>query len=206
MHFYTGKVYFEIRDKNHKHPQEEKFVVYGNASEETVWQRYLAAASDHISGAPKYIFYTINYEKTIKELINKFQVRVAGGGVVYDILDRMLIIKRNGVYDIPKGHLEKGETIEECAVREVEEETGISSKIISPIVESFHTYLYKGKHVLKHTYWFKMRAISEDQLTKPQVEEGIEEILWLDKHQVKDIVWKNTYKSIKDVFNKCEIS
>ena len=205
MQFYTGKVSFEIRDKNDKHPNEERFVIYGNASAETVWSRYLAAASENIAGAPKYIFYTTNYNQTKTDLLDKFQVRVAGGGVVHNEKDELLIIKRNGVYDIPKGHLDKGETIEECAEREVKEETGISATIYSTIVESFNTYIYKGKHVLKHTYWFKMRSDSENQEAIPQEEEGIEEIVWMPKDQVKTTIWKNTYKSIQDVLLQCGI-
>lgn len=199
MRFYTGKVYFELRDISDKHPQEIKFVVYGNASAETVWSRYIAAENGDIAGSPKYLFYTSNFQKESKALLEKFEVRIAGGGVVHES-NKLLIIKRNGVYDLPKGHLDEGETIEECAVREVEEETGVKAKITKLLHETFHTYIYKKNYVLKHTYWYEMESIQEGQKLIPQTEEGIEDIIWIPKEEVNKKIEGNTYKSIKDVF------
>ncbi|NME71625.1 NUDIX hydrolase [Flammeovirga aprica] len=204
MQFFTGKVYFELRSAFDKHPDEQKFIVYGNASAETVWSRYLAAENGDVAGSPKYLFYTSDYSKQSALLTEKFQVRKAGGGVVFKG-DELLVMKRNGVFDIPKGHLDKGETIEECAVREVEEETGVKAEIEELLHETFHTYIYKKKHVLKHTYWYKMKATENDQELIPQTEEGIETLEWMKINEVKNKVWKNTYKSIKEVFELCGV-
>lgn len=200
MHFYTGKVYFELRDQADKHPKEYAFVVYGNASAETIWSRYIAAENGDVAGSPKYLFYTSNYEKESEALLKKFEVRIAGGGVVHQ-QDDLLVIKRNGVYDLPKGHLDKGESIEECAVREVEEETGVKAEITKLLHQTFHTYIYKKTYVLKHTYWYEMQSVVENQKLIPQTEEGIEEIIWLSKDKVKQVIEGNTYKSIKEVFD-----
>ncbi|WP_281616453.1 NUDIX domain-containing protein [Flammeovirga sp. SubArs3] len=206
MHFYTGKIYFEIRAIHNKHPKEHQFVIFGNASAETVWSRYKSAAENDTAGQPKYLFYTTNLEETKKQLLEKFQIRIAGGGVVFNQNDELLVIKRNSIFDIPKGHLDKGETIEECAVREVGEETGVKSTIEHLLIETFHTYLYKGKHVMKHTYWYKLKLNENDEVTLvPQQEEGIEEIHWMNIEKIKTTVWKNTYQSIKDVFLSCGV-
>ncbi|KXX68130.1 NUDIX hydrolase [Flammeovirga sp. SJP92] len=204
MQFFTGKVYFELRPVSDKHPKEQQFIVYGNASAETVWSRYLSAENGDIAGSPKYLFYTTDYPKQSALLQDKFQVRKAGGGVVFKG-EELLVMKRNGVYDIPKGHLDEGETIEECAVREVEEETGVKAEIEILLHQTFHTYVYKKKHVLKHTYWYKMKSIDEEQKLIPQTEEGIETLEWVKINEVKNKVWKNTYKSIKEVFELCGV-
>lgn len=200
MHFYSGTVSFELRNQNDKHPNENSFIIYGNASAETIWLRYLSASKGDVSGAPKYLFYTSNYQLEKDNLLNKFQVRIAGGGVVREN-DKKLVILRDGVYDLPKGHLEKGEIIEECAVREIEEETGVKAKINGLLIETFHTYIYKGNHIMKHTFWYDMISIKENQKLIPQKEEGIEKVEWLSSLEIKSKVWKNTYKSIKEVLN-----
>ena len=204
MHFFTGKVYFELRTASDKHPNEGNFIVYGNASAETLWSRYLAAEEGSVAGSPKYLFYTKDYPKQKALLLEKFQVRIAGGGVVFRG-DELLVMKRNGIFDIPKGHLNEGETIEECAVREVEEETGVTAEITELLHETFHTYMYKKKHVLKHTYWYKMKVSDRDQALIPQTEEGIEILEWVKVNEVKNKVWNNTYKSIKEVFELCGV-
>ncbi|MBB6464003.1 NUDIX hydrolase [Flammeovirga kamogawensis] len=198
MQFYTGNISFELRASTDKHPKENQYIIYGNASADTLWSRYLAAENGDISGSPKYLFYTSNLKKEKEALLSKFQVRIAAGGIVCNE-EKLLIIKRNGVYDIPKGHLEKDENLETCATREVEEETGVPSKIIAPLIETYHTYLFNGKYVLKHTYWYTMTVAKKSFNEQPQVEEGIEEVLWMNINDINNIVLINTYKSIKDV-------
>ena len=88
------------------------------------------------------------------------------------------MIFRNGRWDLPKGHWEPGETIEECAVREVGEETGVRGvRIVRPLCETFHAYPMRGRWELKRTRWFEMRFDGSCALS-PQREEGIERVVW----------------------------
>jgi 8-oxo-dGTP pyrophosphatase MutT (NUDIX family) len=118
----------------------------------------------------------------------------AAGGVVYQD-NKILFIFRNGKWDLPKGKLEKRETIEECAIREVEEECGVVNiKISIPLKPTYHVYLLNGQLVLKETFWFKM--LSDDNYDlKPQVEEGIEYVGWKSMDEL-DSCMSNTYPNI----------
>lgn len=122
----------------------------------------------------------------------------AAGGIVKR-KKRFLLIKRLGVWDLPKGKIDKGETTEKAAAREIEEECGISGlKLRKSIAETWHTYEFKGKKVLKRTHWFSF-VYSGSETLKPQVEEDITEIRWMRKSQVRKAL-KHTYPSIVDVF------
>lgn len=104
----------------------------------------------------------------------------AGGVVVCGENGLVLLIKRNGVWDLPKGKLESGETIPECAVREVEEETGLKGlSITTSLCKTYHEYNQKGKIVGKTTYWYLMEGeeIFRQSLS-PQTEEGITNLKW----------------------------
>ncbi len=122
----------------------------------------------------------------------------AGGGVVLNEKGEFLVIERNGVWDLPKGKMEKGEDFETTALREVEEETGLTGLEVSGLLLStFHTYPLKGKMILKETRWFEMLQVGEG---KPvlQAEEGITAYRWV-KPGNTDFIRKNTYASILDV-------
>ena len=97
----------------------------------------------------------------------------AAGGMVRKA-DAYLFILRNGVWDIPKGKLEKGETPELAAVREIEEECGLVEPIIvSHLINTLHTYPHKGKQVLKRTYWYLLDEDEKNSNLIHQIEEGI---------------------------------
>lgn len=122
----------------------------------------------------------------------------AAGGLVKNEAGEYLFIFRNGKWDLPKGKIEKGESIKEAAVREVEEECGITvSKLGKEICKTYHVYTLKGEVVLKKTYWFKMKCAGSEKL-KPQKEEGITDVRWFKKGHVEAIE-KNTFPSIMDV-------
>ncbi len=141
-------------------------------------------------------------ERFYAELSKKFKVIRAGGGVVISEKG-MLLIKRLGKWDLPKGKLEKGENIEQCACREVEEECNVQVELEKFRVKSYHTYEMKGKAILKETYWYDMNSDSESELI-PQQEEGIEEVVWADSDQQTKAL-KNTYSSIAWVLNELEV-
>ena len=101
-------------------------------------------------------------------------------------------------WDLPKAKLEKGEKIEEAAVREVEEECAVNGlQITKALNDTFHIYHIKENPILKQTYWFEMQTDFEGELI-PQTEEGIEEVKWVGKKELESLVLKNTYASIAD--------
>jgi 8-oxo-dGTP pyrophosphatase MutT (NUDIX family) len=126
-------------------------------------------------------------------------ISAAGGIVVRK--DELLFIRRHGLWDLPKGKIEKNERIEQAAIREVEEECGIHGvKIKEHLIDTFHTYENKGKRYLKRTYWFRM-AYNGSKDTIPQTEEGITEASWVDEDDLR-IVFNETYPSIVQVIKK----
>jgi len=133
-----------------------------------------------------------------KQFKNNFKlIQAAGGVVLYQ--DRILLIHRLGKWDLPKGKLEENESISACAIREVQEECGIDSlEIIKQLPSTFHMYTdKKGAIVLKETFWFEMQSKEESEV-KPQIEEGIEEVKWVSRKNLKEYTL-NTYSSLKEL-------
>ena len=123
----------------------------------------------------------------------------AGGGAVFNDQNEILMIQRRGYWDLAKGHIEKGETQAETAVREVIEETGIQNiELQEFITTTYHTFKKKkGKRCLKISHWFKMK--SNDTDFTPQIEEGVEKVVWMsldDAFKLKPI-----YKNIVNVLD-----
>jgi 8-oxo-dGTP pyrophosphatase MutT (NUDIX family) len=125
----------------------------------------------------------------------------AAGGIVINPEHEILFIKRLGYWDLPKGKVEKNEELKVAAVREVEEECGISSPSIErKLLKTYHTYSAKGRNYLKTTHWYLM-AYSQNEKLIPQEEEGITEVKWVKKEEMEPQI-NNTYNSIIDVLNK----
>lgn len=103
----------------------------------------------------------------------------AAGGIVVDDAGRWLMMQRNGRWDLPKGHIEKGESCEVCAVREIAEETGVRAEAVRPLCTTWHAYWFPktARWELKRTHWYELRTGHCDGLT-PQIEEGIERVEW----------------------------
>lgn len=127
----------------------------------------------------------------------------AAGGVVYrkrETGPEVLLIYRNGVWDLPKGKLEEGETVEVCARREVAEETGIPlPNIEGELTQTVHTYRRNGKAYKKTTFWFKMRTEEQGSFT-PQIQEGIERVEWVPLEQAKQKVGYPNLESVIATF------
>ena len=130
-----------------------------------------------------------------------FKYIEAAGGLVMLSDGRILLIERLGKWDLPKGKAEKGESLQETAIREVMEECGLktSPKITGELSHTFHTYYQNGKHVLKHTAWYTMHYNGDENL-HPQFDEDITQAVWLPQDQL-NIVMENTYKSIRQVLD-----
>ncbi len=129
---------------------------------------------------------------------NLFRIIEAAGGIVNDADGSILFIKRLGKWDLPKGKMEKGESREESAVREIEEETGLRDvELVRFINTTYHIYIERnGDKVLKCTHWFEMNFNGEDT-SKPQIEEGITEVAWKNTSQIEEEVFPSTFKNIK---------
>ena len=144
------------------------------------------------------VFLHPHLDELKKAIWKKFTVIKAAGGLVSDKANHTLFIFRRGKWDLPKGKLETGEDLETCAVREVEEETGLKDvKLSSLLLTTYHTYHENGKHILKESYWYDMQADGKQQLV-PQVEEDIQEIKWVKKNELKEML-SNSFPSIIDV-------
>lgn len=136
----------------------------------------------------------IAYMKEVYKLVQ------AGGGLVLNEANEYLLIHRLGQWDLPKGKLDKGERIEECALREVEEETGLQNIELGELMDiSYHMYIMHDKMVLKETYWYHMRA--QKQALVGQLEEGIEKAVWVHAHNLTQHIRKS-YKSIQYLMRK----
>ncbi len=137
-----------------------------------------------------------NQESLISKFLKKLPNVIAGGGKVINDNGDILFIYRNDKWDLPKGKAERKETIEETALREVEEETGVSGlSITKPIKTTYHIFKRNGKHKIKITYWFEMKTSYKGLLT-PQEKEGITKVAWLN-HEERLKALENSYANIK---------
>ena len=137
-------------------------------------------------------------EKLKKAFFKHFIPVTAAGGVVENEKGEVLLIFRRGKWDLPKGKSDKGESIEQCAVREVEEETGLTNIQLKKLLTiTYHTYDEFGKHILKDSHWYKMKVKGSQNIT-PQTEEEITEVKWVKKKDLKDY-FSNIFPSVKDV-------
>lgn len=125
-----------------------------------------------------------------------YQEVLAAGCVVKNKQNQYLWIERNGKWDLPKGKVEPNETIEEAAIREVTEETGVESlTLIQEIGKTYHTYEEGGHPILKTTFWFLAQHEGGASTGAPQLEEGITAIHW-ENHPLNPTARAKAYPSI----------
>lgn len=147
-----------------------------------------------LSASITLVIHSKNSETDFALVFRNHQIIEAAGGLVRR-KDSYLFIERNGVWDLPKGKVEKDETVEEAAVREIEEECGIEKPAINRFLGcTYHTYEYNGKQVLKKNWWYLL-DYSGSKKVIPQQEEGITQVVWFKKKQWHQIN-ENTYPSI----------
>lgn len=148
---------------------------------------------------PKAFLYYPDEKEIMKKLKAKIPVVKAGGGLVYNKKGEVLFIFRNGKWDLPKGGIEKREEIDETAIREVEEETGVTGlKIVQKLQKTYHVFKRNGRYKLKVTHWFEMKT-DFDGTPQGQIEEGIEKVAWLKPNEIKEAL-TNSYENIKLLF------
>ncbi len=144
------------------------------------------------------IIWNSDLEKLKKSFFKHFKIVEAAGGIVQNEKKELLFIFRRDKWDLPKGKMEKNETEDICAEREIQEETGLQKlKLKKKIGETYHTYDEFGKHILKISHWFYFTSSSSEVL-KPQLEEDITKIEWIKTKDIK-IPVSNTYENIKDI-------
>lgn len=127
----------------------------------------------------------------------------AGGGVVFRT-DRgvcsILLIFRRGVWDLPKGKLEPGESLESCALREVEEETGAHPlQIVSSLQTTHHSYTEREESIEKVTHWYAMEHTGSPHDLAPQAEEQIEGVAWAPLDEALEQV---EYENLKEILRR----
>jgi 8-oxo-dGTP pyrophosphatase MutT (NUDIX family) len=124
----------------------------------------------------------------------------AAGGIVMNEKDEILIMYRRSKWDLPKGHLDKGESFEECALREVREETGLKKLSLGKYIgTTTHQYYDNvlGSEAIKETKWFEMKTLSSERLSG-QAEESIEWIKWVSRNELAHYL-KNSYPNIIEI-------
>ncbi len=143
------------------------------------------------------------YHPNHEEILNKFSktipIVVAAGGVVTNKKGQVLFIYRNEKWDLPKGKIDKGETIEAAAIREVEEETGVKGLQIENFLRiTYHIFKRNGVYKLKEVHWFAMNTDYQGPL-EGQLEEGIEKVKWKGPEKIKKAL-QNSYTNIRVLF------
>jgi len=165
--------------------------------------KYLLTYIDLLEKSKKFdsvVIYTENYNKLVDDFKGLYKIIEAAGGVVQNEKNEILMIYRLGYWDLPKGKIDKGESSEIAAVREVNEETGINQiELGALLTETYHTYKNeKGRRILKRTYWYRMQT--QNQKLIPQTEENIEIAEWIS---LEKFLSENrlVYRSILDVLS-----
>ena len=147
---------------------------------------------------------TDDIEGTYTDVCREFLEVNAGGGLVENRRGDLLLINRNGLWDLPKGHQDPGEDIMVTALREVKEETGIEELELKELIcITDHCYKRNGIWHLKHTWWYKMLDRKPLDLI-PQREEDISKAAWVAKSSLPPFL-QNTYPSIAEVFREAKI-
>ena len=151
----------------------------------------------------KYKVFINNQPKIIdhnwKQFCENYKMIYASGGVVFNN-NKLLMIYRNGFWDLPKGKMEINESEIECAIREVEEECGIDKlSVIKFLKYTYHSYVEDGQPILKKTSWYLMSSNSNRKLT-PQKSEGISKVIWVSKNEIPNKL-DNSFENIKDFLN-----
>jgi len=142
-----------------------------------------------------------NVDQLWRDFKSLYNYIKAGGGLVLNPFGKVLLIFRRGVWDLPKGKQDPGETLAQTAVREVCEETGlIDLELIERLNNGYHCYLMSKQRTLKRTRWYLMKTNSPDQLAL-QKEEGIQDAAWFDPREIPTLQMP-MYNNIRDVLTR----
>lgn len=166
---------------------------------EKIW----SGIRDFLDSKEDELYIQIRNDDDFGHVFQEYLFLEAAGGLVKKN-GEYLFIKRNGLWDIPKGKLEKGESPEEAAVREVEEECGIPVPVIEKhLMDTWHTFKKKGQKILKKTYWYLMKEGETIDDFHPQQEEGVSDVRFFAPGEFQ-IIRSNTFQSIIEVMGMVE--
>ena len=147
--------------------------------------------------------YHSNPDKFEKHFFRTFPFVEAAGGLVQHQDGRFLFIYRNNKWDLPKGKIEKNETLIKAAKREVSEETGVTDlEVKRPLSITYHVYNANGKFKVKKTYWFFMMSKFNGSLL-PQLEENIKMAVWKGINEIPKLM-ENAYENIKIILKEID--
>jgi 8-oxo-(d)GTP phosphatase len=145
-------------------------------------------------------FFGEDVEGIFKQFCAHFSFIEAAGGLVLSDRNNVLMIFRNGYWDLPKGKCDKNEAIENCALREVEEECNVSGlSIAQPLTVTHHAYRMNDKIYLKRTDWFLMNCKEDNQQIRPQENERTTMAGFKSMEEAKELI-VNSYPAIREVF------
>ncbi|MEL6134759.1 MAG: NUDIX domain-containing protein [Bacteroidota bacterium] len=135
------------------------------------------------------------------EFQDQFKTTEAAGGLVINERGEYLCIYNRNRWTLPKGGVEWREPVEEAAVREVKEETGLQNvQLTGPLTKTYHTFRRRRKWVLKTTHWYYMQASSEESLI-PQAEENIEAVEWMSTERWLEVA-ADSYPLTQQIFRE----
>jgi len=125
-------------------------------------------------------------------------VEISAGGAVVKSASLLLLARKGNEWQLPKGLVEKGERVEETAVREVKEETGFDARIIKPLGKINYWYYRDGKRIYKSVYFFLMKAVGGDFKER---DDEMDEVKWFDIDEALKII---AYRNEKDVIERAK--
>jgi len=196
--FYNDKPLVLTTDKEayiNDYPIAEGYEFFDGASLRSFMQALQYLDRPGTKGA---IVEDISADSLLSQLHAMYQSIDAAGGVVFNEDNAILMIFRRGKWDLAKGKLDKGETLETCAVREVSEETGLEHlELEEKLCDTYHIYAQNNEQLMKRTAWYKMKGTVADKL-KPQKEENILEARWVSEKELPPLAAKS-YEAIRDV-------
>ncbi len=193
IYYLSKKIIIQLKNQ---HSENQSFKNIDKLKKAEIFSEFKIFIND--TNSSELYFETKNLEKAFEKFKKLFKYIYAAGGLI-EKDDKYLFIYRLKKWDLPKGKLDLGESPEEAAIRECEEECGITQlTILKSLQPTYHIYEYKGAYALKHTYWYHMSTKHTSNLV-PQLEENIERVEWFTKTQIHQDVVSNTYPAILSV-------